>query len=117
MSNISIQTSFGEGWSLTNLEASLYRSLQVVPDFLATGWHFKDRGILIPVTRKTIKNEGNIDVIIGEVSIEDTASKMVEAIELLKDKEKLKKILTDAYNYANNYTWATVTDKLIKILE
>ncbi len=34
MSNISIQTSTAEGWSLTNLEASLYKSLQIVPNFL-----------------------------------------------------------------------------------
>lgn len=116
MSNISIQTSTGEGWSLTNLEASIYRSLQVVPDFLACGYHFKDKGILIPVTRKTIKNEGNIDVVIGEVSVEDTASKLLEALELLKNDKELEKVLTDAYNYAKGYTWSSVADKLISVL-
>ena len=30
-----IQTSTGEGWSLTNMESAIYRSLQIVPDFLA----------------------------------------------------------------------------------
>jgi glycosyltransferase involved in cell wall biosynthesis len=120
MSNISIQTSTGEGWSLTNLEAAMYRSLQVVPDFLACGYHFGSkecqRGILIPVTQKIIKNEGDIDVTIGEVSIEDTAAKLLEAIELLDNKEKLDKILTNSYNYASQYTWRTIADKLITIL-
>ena len=84
MSNISIQTSTGEGWSLTNLEASMFRSLQVVPDFLACGYHFKDKGILIPVTRKTIKNEGDIDVIIGEVSVADIYFKTIRGIRTFK---------------------------------
>jgi glycosyltransferase involved in cell wall biosynthesis len=116
LSNISIQTSTGEGWSLTNLEAAIYKSLQVVPDFLACGFHFKDRGILIPVTRKTIKNEGGLDVIIGEVSVNDTAQKLEEAIELLKNKEKSEKILEDAYNYSKSYTWQLIADKLISCL-
>jgi glycosyltransferase involved in cell wall biosynthesis len=117
MSNICLQTSTGEGWSLTNLEASMYKSLQIVPDFLACGYHFKDRGLLIPVTRKTIKNEGGYDVIIGEVSVEDTVLKLLEGLELLKNNQKLEEILTNAYNYAKSYTWSSVADKLISILE
>jgi glycosyltransferase involved in cell wall biosynthesis len=119
LSNISLQTSFGEGWSLTNLEAALYKSLQVVPDFLACGYHFKDRGILIPVSRKIIKNEGGIDVIIGEVSIEDTTAKLLEAIELYTDNfrtNELNTILNDAYDYSNSHTWESVANKLLQIL-
>ncbi len=116
MSNISIQTSTGEGWSLTNLEASMYNSLQVVPDFLACGYHFKNRGILIPVSEKTIKNEGNVDVIIGEVSIDDTVSKLNEALELLKNKDELNELLKKAHDYAKQYTWSSVVDKIESIL-
>lgn len=118
LSDISIQTSTGEGWSLTNLEAAMFRSLQVVPDFLACGYHFKDRGLLIPATRKTIKNEGGVDVIIGEVSVNDTIVKLEEAIELLKDQEKLKleKILNNAYDYSKEYTWSKISEKLSSIL-
>ena len=43
-----IQTSTGEGWSLTNMESAIYRSLQIVPDFLACKFHFENRGLLIP---------------------------------------------------------------------
>ena len=38
---INIQTSTGEGWSLTNMESALFRSLQVVPNFLACGYHLR----------------------------------------------------------------------------
>lgn len=116
MCNISLQTSTGEGWSLTNLEASLYRSLQVVPDFLACGYHFKNRGILIPITKKIIKNEGNMDVIIGEVSIADTVDKLNEALELLNDTKNLNIILDNAYKYSKEYTWLSVSNKLTDIL-
>jgi len=117
LSDISIQTSYGEGWSLTNLESSLYGSLQIVPDFLACGYHFKDRGILIPVTRKTIKNESGIDVIIGEVSIEDTATKIIEGIELLSNKVELDKTLNNAYEYAKSYSWSSISNKLSALLK
>lgn len=116
ISDISIQTSTGEGWSLTNLESAVYKSLQVVPDFLACGYHFKDRGILIPVDKKTIKNEGGMDVVIGEVSVENTALKLLEAIELLKNSAQLDLILTNACEYAKSYTWSSVTNKIIEIL-
>jgi len=114
---ISLQTSYAEGWSLTNLEASMYRSLQVVPDFLACGYHFKNgRGILIPTTRKTIKNEGGHDVIIGEVSIDDTAEKLLEAIELLDNPKSLEIVLDAAYNYSSDHTWVKVAEKLTNLL-
>lgn len=116
ISDISIQTSTGEGWSLTNLEAALYKSLQVVPDFLACSYHFKNRGILIPVTRKIIKNEGGFDVIIGEVSVDDTTSKLLEAIEKLKQPEQLTILLNEAYEYSKKYTWLSIVDKIKQIL-
>jgi len=118
VSQITLQTSTGEGWSLTNLESAMYDSLQVVPDFLACGWHFSEnRGILIPVTRKTIKNEGDIDVIIGEVSVDDTYNKLLEALELLCHKEDLNKVLASSKEYAKSYTWASVAERLINLLD
>lgn len=115
-SDISIQTSYGEGWSLTNLEAALYGSLQVVPDFLACGYHFrKNRGILIPVNETIIKNEGKSNVIIGVVTVENTTKKLLEALELLKNKEKLISVLTNAKEYSASYSWESVTTKLTTI--
>jgi hypothetical protein len=118
ISTISLQTSVAEGWSLLNMESALFRSIQVVPDFLACGWHFKDgKGILIPVTKKIIKNEAGFDVIIGEVSIDDTVDKLSEAMNLLNDYAKLNEILNKAFEYANSYTWNNVSDKLALILK
>jgi len=58
-----------------------------------------------------------LDVIIGEVSIEDTAVKILEALELLKNEQELDHILTDAYDYAKSYSWSSIADKLILILD
>ena len=107
-----IQTSTGEGWSLTNMESAIYRSLQIVPDFLACKFHFETRGLLIPVIRKTIKNGGGHDVIIGEVSIEDTVNKMMESLEL----ENINDILDIAEEYARSFTWKKISNQLEEII-
>jgi len=116
--NISIQTSWGEGWSLINMESAIYRSLQVVPDFLACGWHFgSDRGILIPVTKKTIKNEAEIEVIIGEISVNDTQLKLETALDIVINKpKKLKQILDKAETYSKQYTWTSIAERLVTLL-
>lgn len=117
LSDITLQTSTGEGWSLTNMESALYKSLQVVPDFLACGYHFKNRGLLIPVREKVVQNEAGHDVIIGEVSVEDTALKLQEAIELIiQCPDTLESILNNAYEYSKGYTWESITDKLLGLL-
>lgn len=114
---ISVQTSTGEGFSLTNVEGSLYKSLQVVPDFLACGYHFKDRGLLIPVTLTNTKNEEGHDVQIGVVSEEDTAMKLKQAFKMVVlNTNEYKKIINDAYNYAKGLTWEKVTDQLVQRL-
>src|SRR5690606_21010444 len=67
VSQIGLQTSTGEGWSLTNLEHSLFNSIQVVPDFLATGFHFSQEnadGILIKTEKVKHKNEAGHPVFI-----------------------------------------------------
>jgi predicted transcriptional regulator len=110
---ISLQTSVSEGWSLTNMEAAVYGSLQIVPDFLACGYHFKnDRGLLIPITENTIKIESGEDVTVGEVSITDTCDKLLIGIGMIKDGSS-RTITDNAKEYAESYTWENVTSKLI----
>lgn len=120
---VSLQTSTGEGWSLTNLESAVYRSLQVVPDFLACGYHFKNRGVLIPVTRKVIKNEGGMDVTIGEVSVEDTVDALRKTFHIVGNcdcecdcENKGGEIIDLAYNYATDHTWNKVAKRLIDVM-
>jgi glycosyltransferase involved in cell wall biosynthesis len=119
ISSISLQTSFAEGWSLTNMESALYDSLQIVPDFLACGFHFGNgKGILIPVTRKIVKNEADLDVVIGEVSEDDTVNKLLEGINLITENtDELGNMLKKAKEYAKSYTWENITKKLGDLLK
>jgi hypothetical protein len=113
VSKISLQTSTGEGWSLTNMEASLYRSLQVVPDFLACKYHFgserskhgSERGLLIPV--KLTKNKDN--TISGLVEVLDVVKKLQEAVELLRNPIELEIILNNACEYSKSYSWSRIS--------
>jgi glycosyltransferase involved in cell wall biosynthesis len=67
--DIGLQTSTGEGWSLTNCEHEKTGAIQVVPDFLATQFNFKDSGILIPVTETTEPDENGNDTVVGIVML------------------------------------------------
>jgi hypothetical protein len=115
---ISVQTSTGEGWSLTNMEASLYRSLQVVPEFLACGFHYSyGRGLLIPISFEKEVNESGKEVIVGLVSIDDTTNKLKEAIELVEgDSSELNNILDKAYEYSSGYTWESIAESFMGAL-
>ncbi len=116
ISYISLQTSLSEGWSLTNMEAAVYGSLQIVPDFLACGWHFREgRGILIPVTEKIIKNEAGYDVIVGEVSVDDTCNALVTGISMIGS-DTLDGMTGLAKEYAKSYTWSSVVDNLFNCI-
>jgi glycosyltransferase involved in cell wall biosynthesis len=112
---INVQTSTGEGWSLTNTESMKYGSLQVVPDFLACQFHFKQFELLslIPVTLKKELNEMGESVIVGTVKPEDVAEKLQIAVELLRNKEQLATIQKEYINYINNYTWKNIAEQLI----
>ncbi len=116
ISAISLQTSLSEGWSLTNMEAAAYDSLQIVPNFLACGWHFSEgRGILIPVTEKTIKNEAGYNVVVGEVSIDDTVEALVNGVSMVNSGES-DRILDRSREYARSYTWSFVVEKLYDVI-
>lgn len=116
ISDISLQTSLSEGWSLTNMEAATYGSLQIVPNFLACGWHFSEgRGLLIPVTEKTIKNEAGYNVIVGEVSIDDTVEALVKGVSMVNS-GKSTEITKISGEYARSYMWSSVVEKLYNVM-
>lgn len=116
ISSISLQTSLSEGWSLTNMEAAAYDSLQIVPNFLACGWHFSEgRGILIPVTEKTIKNEAGYNVVVGEVSIDDTVDALVNGVSMVNLGE-CNSVLDLSREYARRYTWSSIVEKLYDVI-
>ena len=84
---------------------------------MATGWHFKEsRGILIPVTRKVNKDPAwKVDVTIGEVQVDDTVKAVLEGIELL-NKPEINTLLDNAENYAKQYTWASIANRISDLL-
>lgn len=100
-----IQTSTGEGWSLTNCEHALYNKIQIVPDFLATGYHFKNnRGILIPVKLDKDKNNDTIGIIDINIAIKSIIS-------LLNNE-----ITCEFVDYFKQYTWDTIVNEFKTIL-
>lgn len=111
---IGLQTSWGEGWSLTNCEHAVCGGIQVVPDFLATGYHFKEnRGVLIKVTEVIQLNEESNEVTVGIVSINDTVIALEKAV--LMSKKETEEIYSNFVKYFD-YTWESETIKLIKYL-
>ncbi len=117
--SIGLQTSEGEGWSLTNTEHSMYSgAIQVVPDFLATGYHFgNNRGILIPVKEHEQASETNKDdkVIVGTVSVQDTCIALLKAIKMLGTKEA-SDMVKAANEHIKQFTWHNVAENFLNIV-
>ena len=118
VAQIGLQTSTGEGFSLTNLEGSIYNQLQVVPDFLACSYHYQqNRGLLIPISRMSVKNEADHLITIGIVSVEDIHQKLKEAVSMVRESSKeYQEIIRNAHNYAKSLTWNSIADDLITSL-
>jgi glycosyltransferase involved in cell wall biosynthesis len=113
---ISLSSTWGEGWGLTSCEHSMTHGLQVVPNFLGTKYHFEDgRGILIPVDEVEHYNEGNTAVTIGMCSEENILKSLEEAIELVRNGGS-KEYTDRAFEYISKYTWSTEAYKMHKIL-
>lgn len=90
--DIGLQTSSGEGWSLTNCEHQQTGAIQVVPDFLATKFNFSETGILIPTEITDSKDESENDIKVGIVTILETTRALIRALDLVTSKkfERLK---------------------------
>lgn len=130
ISKIGLQTSWGEGWSLTNCEHALVGGLQVVPKFLACGFHFgSNRGITIPVTSTDFTNEGNHNVKIGITTHENIVNSLGVALDMIKHVEtdsdsdsEYDKSHADVYSkqatsdYIASYTWESACDKIANLL-
>jgi len=104
--SVGLQTSSGEGWSLTNCEHEIVGNIQVVPDFLATKYNFEKTGILIPVVETETKDEIGNSITIGIIDPVIAAHKVKLAInknEYIKSDKGIN-------------TWETAAKKLHKIL-
>lgn len=98
-----LQTSTGEGWSLTNCEHEATGGTQIVPDFLATGFNFEYTGVLLPITETTEKDELGNDTTVGLVDPDDD-----ETLNVLKNcvVTKLRK------DKQEKYTWELASTRI-----
>ena len=104
---IGLQTSSGEGWSLTNCEHEVTGAIQVVPDFLGTKFNFKDTGRLIPVDLVNRKDENGNDVIECKIKVSGAVKILKEIINNKDWSIKSSK---------KEDSWEKVSEKLIKLL-
>lgn len=103
---IGLQTSTGEGWSLTNVEHEKTGAIQVVPNFLACKFNFKKSGILIPVNE--IKDSKN-NCISCTMKTEDIVEKIKKLI--------VCKNFLPRYNDNKRDSWEDCANKLNNLLQ
>ena len=107
-----LQTSNGEGWSLTNCEHAKVGGVQIVPDFLATGVHFKEIGFTFPTEKIKTVNEAGKEVYVGKYNVDDISKAIKKAMGL-----KNKKEYTESINkYLSSYTWEKISKNIEQCL-
>lgn len=109
-----LQTSWGEGWSLTNCEHAICGGIQIVPDFLAAGYHFKEnRGVLMNVNKTLEYNEDFKEITIGLVNVEEIVRCLNYATNMSVDaREEMYVKFVEYFNY----TWQNESCKLFEFL-
>lgn len=110
---IGIQTSSGEGWSFTNCEHAVCGGLQVVPNFLATGYHFSEgRGILMNV-QLCVKQYG----VISSVTKEEVVNSLTKAIKVIqKESKESIDYYNNCVNHFSQYNWKNSAQQLEKYI-
>lgn len=102
---VGFQTSSGEGWSLTNCEHESVGGIQVVPNFLATGFLFSK--YLIPVTLDETKDDSDNKITVCKMSQQDIQKTLEEALDNLEPANS---------TISEDYTWKKASDKLIELM-
>lgn len=112
---IGLQTSWGEGWSLTNCEHAYVGGLQVVPNFLATKQHFGNIGYTYPVKQRMHYNEIKQNVIVSLATTRDIANTLQKALKATPQEKTnyTKKIR----NYLDSHNWNIIANRFKEILE
>jgi glycosyltransferase involved in cell wall biosynthesis len=113
--DVSINTSMGEGWSLTNTEQACCKIPQIVPNYSATKEIFtNDMALHIDIERiephLAILTEGCI------ISVDDAAECMNR---LYYNRELGKELAENAYNKFTSaeYSWKNVTNQFVEIFD
>jgi hypothetical protein len=116
---IGLQTSWGEGWSLTNCEHAMLDGVQIVPDFLATGYNFncvKSTGTLYPVNEIEYKNEDNKDVYIGKGKVCDIVRSLEKGIEIVRNDKLLRDYQGMVKNNLSKNSWKNISNQIKDII-
>lgn len=105
--DVGINTSFGEGWGLTNTEHAVTGAPQIVPNHSACQELFSDCGILIPISywNRNCDNQ----TLGGFVNAEDTASCIETAYQNRKTSE-LGKLCMDKFT-SQKFSWQYASKK------
>lgn len=104
---VGLQTSWGEGWSLTNCEHAYLGAPQVVPNFLACGEHF--RKYAYPVATRTQRNEAGHEVTVADIRVADILPALRRATDPRAPKEDLR-------DYFRSHSWDNVAKGLREML-
>jgi hypothetical protein len=110
-----LQTSSGEGWSLTNCEHAYLGGRQVVPNFLACGQHFHQVGWTYPVTQVKQKNEGGSTVTVGIAKVSDIVDSLTKA--LAEDQDTVRRGVAKMQTYLEKHNWKNISKLLKETLE
>lgn len=114
---IGLQTSWGEGWSLTNCEHAMTGAIQVVPDFLATGEHFRNTKYIYPANEKDYVNEAGHSIKIADIQLENIIPALQSAIESQKQYNQDRcGASNDTYqniiSYLRGFTWEAIANQI-----
>ena len=117
---IGLQTSWGEGWSLTNCEHAITGAIQVVPDFLATGEHFRRTGYAYQVGEKEYINEAGHTVTVADIKLDNILPVLKNAIttceSCLRQPYRRGASKDTAEPYLREFTWEAIANQIKDII-
>jgi len=99
---VGLNTSLGEGWSLTNMEHAVTGAVQVVPEHSALVELYKDCGIFIPIDRWEINSDVlTIGGLVDATAVADKLEMLYQNKELLEELslKSLKKFASEEYSW------------------
>ena len=109
---LGLQTSWGEGWSLTNCEHASVGGIQIVPNFLATGLHFSKKGIVYEVEEIKSKNEANKDIIVAKINIPNVVKAINDGVNLLYRNTDKELYTQEIKKYLDQYSWKKIANQI-----
>jgi len=115
--NVGVNTSLGEGWSLTNIEHAVTGAPQIVPDHSACTEVFGDVGLLTPIaipwTNNNIMTEGKI---IDVQEFANNLDKLYSDKKLYNSlaKKSMKKFLSPEFQWSQiSKTWYNIFKEIL----